>query len=334
MELDLRQQVASLREQLDESVRELHVQPQNVERVIRVGLDLGNQLQLRPATLIRPKGDTTPSAPVFWVPALTHGWARATFDLPHPADPTITRPVTFDHAVAEGHDDVVLVHLGHRLAQMAMRLLRSEIWSSGTSGSMSRVTARVVPDTALSDIAAVAHARLVVAGADGRRLHEEIFEAGGYIRGRRFARFESLTAMRRAMDAGTEVMPSETVLRALARDWESVEQALFAAVEARPPALPGRRLTTSLTDRSEDDERKIREVLEDLRRRILDELKAPDLEQLRLSLGDKDEREQLRRDVDALRRRAEEIVLQRSRWRWSSCVDAMRRPAGSSFLPP
>jgi superfamily II DNA or RNA helicase len=338
LERDLRQQVTQLRDQLDESIRELHVQPENVERVIRIGLDLGNQLHLRPATLVRPKGDTAPSAPVFAVPPLTHGWARAALDLPHPADPTITRPITFEHAVADGHDDVVLVHLGHRLTQMAMRLLRAEVWASGTGGSMSRVTARVVPDAASADMAVVAHARLVIAGADGRRLHEEVFEAGGYIRGLRFARFESLTAMQRAVDAGTDVMPSEARLRELARDWESIDKALFAAVEARA-AERYLSLTTSLADRAGDDERKVREVLEDLQRRILEELKAPELEQLRLSLNDDDERDQLRRDVDGLRRRIDEIPDEIERE-----VEQLRRrfadprrlvfPAAVTFLVP
>jgi hypothetical protein len=338
LERDLREQVKKLRDQLDESIRELHVQPANVERVVRIGLDLGNQLQLRPTTLARPKGDTAPSAPVFVVPPLTHGWARAALDLPHPADPTIIRPVTFEHAVADEHDDVVLVHLGHRLTQMAMRLLRAEVWASGTGGSMSRVSARVVPDAAVADVAVVAHARLVVTGADGRRLHEEVFEAGGYIRGRRFARFESLTAMRRAVDAGTDVMPSEAVLDGLARDWESVDTAVFAAVEARA-AERYESLTTSLADRAADDERKVREVLEDLRRRILEELNAPELEQLRLSLGDEDEREQLRRDVGALRRRADEIPNEIERE-----IEQLRRrfanqrrlvfPAAVTFLVP
>ena len=100
--------------------------------------------------------------------------------------------------------------------------------------------------------------------------------------------------MRRALDAGTDAMPSDSVLRGLARDWESVDQALFAAVEARA-AERYQSLITTLADRAEDDQRKIREVLEDLRQRILNELTAPTLEQ---------------------------------------CASATRRPAASSFPPP
>ena len=41
------------------------------------------------------------------------------------------------------------------------------------------------------ELAAVVHARLVLVGADGHRLHEEVFAAGGRIRGGRFARFRN-----------------------------------------------------------------------------------------------------------------------------------------------
>ena len=39
------------------------------------------------------------------------------------------RPITFDHDVAKGRDDVVLAHLNHRLVQMCLRLLRAEVWA-------------------------------------------------------------------------------------------------------------------------------------------------------------------------------------------------------------
>ena len=39
------------------------------------------------------------------------------------------RPITFDHQVAKGRDDVVLVHLNHRLVQMCLRLMRAEVWA-------------------------------------------------------------------------------------------------------------------------------------------------------------------------------------------------------------
>jgi hypothetical protein len=45
---------------------------------------------------------------------------------------------------------------------MSLRLLRSEVWSLEGRKRLNRVTARVLPDTALHHLAVVAHARLVV----------------------------------------------------------------------------------------------------------------------------------------------------------------------------
>jgi hypothetical protein len=36
------------------------------------------------------------------------------------------RPITFDHQVAKGREDVVLVHLNRRLVQMCLRLMRAD----------------------------------------------------------------------------------------------------------------------------------------------------------------------------------------------------------------
>jgi hypothetical protein len=54
-------------------------------------------------------------------------WVLSGEGLAHPVTGEI-RPITFDHQIASGHDDVVLVHLQHRLVQQSLRLLRAEIW--------------------------------------------------------------------------------------------------------------------------------------------------------------------------------------------------------------
>jgi hypothetical protein len=71
--------------------------------------------------------------------------------LPHPVTGEI-RPITFDHGVAAEHDDVVLVHLQHRLVQHALQLLRAEIFS--THPRLDRITARVVPADGHPDLRA------------------------------------------------------------------------------------------------------------------------------------------------------------------------------------
>src|SRR4029450_5674036 len=135
----------------------------------------------------RPASDPAPSGPVFRMPQLTGSWARATQGLEHPV-PEVERPVTFDDQVAAEHDDVVLVHLGHRLVQQCLRLLRAEIWAVGPQSRLARVTARVVPEHAADVPAGIAHGRLVITGSDGHRLHEEVLAAGGLLREGRFAR--------------------------------------------------------------------------------------------------------------------------------------------------
>src|SRR5207245_4342284 len=106
-------------------------------------------------------------------------WSQSAEALPHPLTHVI-RPIVFDADLAAGRDDVVLVHLNHRLVQMCLRLLRAEIWNLGNAGKrLSRVTACVVEDSALSNPVVIAHGRIVVLGGDNHRIHEEIITAGG-----------------------------------------------------------------------------------------------------------------------------------------------------------
>ncbi|MDO2366846.1 hypothetical protein Q2475_29475, partial [Escherichia coli] len=63
---------------------------------------------------------------VFELPPLGGAWERCREGLAHPFTGKI-RPVTFDHEVAKGRDDLVLIHLNHRLVQMCLRLLRAQV---------------------------------------------------------------------------------------------------------------------------------------------------------------------------------------------------------------
>ncbi len=141
IERNLREEVARLREQLDASVDELGLTPDAVERVVQTALELARQPALKPATLVRD-ADPDFAARVFEVPALTRSWALAAADVVDPLTGD-QLPITFDHAVAAGADDVVLAHLGHRLVAQSLRLLRAEIWSSGSDIRLGRVCARV-----------------------------------------------------------------------------------------------------------------------------------------------------------------------------------------------
>ena len=85
---------------------------------------------------------------MFEVPVLPGSWGRATIGLEHPHT-GVRRPITFDHDIAKGRDDVVLVHLNHKLVQMSLRLLREEIWKLDDVKLLHRITVRTVPDDEL-----------------------------------------------------------------------------------------------------------------------------------------------------------------------------------------
>jgi superfamily II DNA or RNA helicase len=301
LERDLREETARLRQQLDASIDKLNLTPATIERVVRVGLAVARQPGLTPADLDRGDGREY-SGLVFGMPQLTGSWALASVGLEHPVTGQ-RRPITFAHEIAAGHDDVVLVHLGHRLVQQCLRLLRAEIWAAGPQANLARVTARLVPDDALDHLAVIAHGRLVITGADGHRLHEEVIAAGGRVRSARFARFNVGETDAAIAAATTDAPPAERLadLEAL---WPDCEGPLRTALDYRARTR-AEALATHLDKRADEEVRAITAVLEELRQRIEDELAEPDLEQLQLFTPD--ERAQYDRDLDALRHRLDQI---------------------------
>ena len=179
-ERDLQKQVQALMQQYRETRKELRLSPDNIGKVVEVGLALAGQPPLIPTK-------TQDGKPCFRLPPLRGSWAACTEGLEHPHTKDI-RPVTFDESVSRGRDDVVLAHLNHRLPQMCLRLLRAEVWAERGRSKLHRVTARVVPNDVLDTPAVIAHARLVVIGGDSIRLHEEVIAAGGFIKERKLGR--------------------------------------------------------------------------------------------------------------------------------------------------
>lgn len=303
VERDLRAEIDRLRERLYESEQDLHLSPATLERVVRVGLELAHQPALISTVVDRLETDRAPSGPVFTLPPLTGSWAAAGQGIEHPVTHKARR-LTFDRLVAQGHDDVVHVHLGHRLVQQCLRLLRAEIWSADSAGRMSRVTARVVPDDVLDAPAVIGHGRLVITGSDGRRLHEELIAASGRIREGRFSRL-SVGDLERALGASGQDTPSSTVRERLVRVWKQCEAPLRQALERRAEERSAS-LAKILADRAQQEAKSITKVLSELRRAIEAQLAEPEFEQLSLELPD-DERDQLRHDVDALKLRLASI---------------------------
>jgi len=321
IERNLREQISRLHDQLQESRRELHVDPANVRAVISVALELAGQPPLEPVALrgVASRADEK----VFRMPALTGSWARCTEGLAHPHTQEI-RSITFDHAVAQGRDVLVLVHLNHRLAQMAMRLLRAEVWASGGLKRLHRVTARLVPDSALDSPAVIVYGRLLVLGGDNHRLHEEIITAGGLIREGRFSRFNvgEVKAALAAAQVGVEgahglkssiggvnaSLPDQVpaqVRERLVSLWPTISSPLFRSLEARMKDRT-ENLGKFIQETSDKEAADIASVLGELAKSIRTEL-ADEVPSPQLTLWKDEERDQLERNRTSLLARLERI---------------------------
>ncbi len=304
-ERDLREQVGKLHKQLQDSREELHVSPENVQAVVSVALDLAGQPPLREANLPGvwpdPAGRRS-RCPVFHLPPLRGSWARCAEGLVHPHTRMI-RPITFDHAVAQGRDDVVLVHLNHRLVQVALQLLRAEVWSTQSRKQLHRVAARLVPNSAADTPVAVAFGRLVLLGGDQHRLHEEILTAGGAIREGKLERLKPAD-IDKVLTAGLPEPAPTGVQERLRAVWPAVEKPLLQALEVQMRTRTGK-LRGLLDERSAREIGDMTAILRDLERSIRDELATEFPAQL--TLWTDPEREQLERNRESLQARLEQI---------------------------
>src|SRR5262249_20603890 len=143
-ERDLRRQLEQLMAGLRKSRDELHIAPESLEAVVQVGLALAGHPPLEPATIPPRSGDAKSAKEKGWaVPVLGGTWSAC---LDGTADPLSQppRPITFDPEIARARDDVVLAHLGHRLVQMCVGLLRAEVWAPEEQRKLTRVSARAM----------------------------------------------------------------------------------------------------------------------------------------------------------------------------------------------
>ena len=294
-ERDLAKQIAELLEQYRETQRELRLSPKNIHKVVEVGLSLADQPPLIPV-------EDSSDKPVFKLPALKHSWAVCAEGLEHPHNKDI-RPITFDHAAADGRDDIVLVHLNHRLVQMCLRLLRAEVWSVKGRKRLHRITARLVPNHILNLPVVVAHARLVVIGGESHRLHEEIITAGGMLKEGRFTRL-NVGEVEKLVAAATDDEAFEPMQKHLLELWDKIAPALAQSLEARMKDRTSG-LQKKLSERAEKEANDIEAVLLELKKAIDAELDEPEYQQL--SLFSDSERDQFERNRDFLRARSKAI---------------------------
>jgi SNF2 family DNA or RNA helicase len=308
-ERKLREQLEKLAAQLHETQHELNLTPEHIENVVRVGLELAEQPALIPVEVSGIWPDPTgvrKSCPVFRMPALSNSWAQCTDGLAHPHTKKI-RPIVFDPGLAAGRDDVVLAHLNHRLVQMCLRLLRAEIWSlGGRAKHLSRVSACVVDDAALTHPVVIVHGRIVVLGGENHRLHEEVIAAGGALIEGRFQRL-NVGETKAALAAATEVPAPPAIESRFQALWPKHHDALMNALDTRKVERT-KNLEKHLEELAEKEVNKLTTVMTELQRAIQAELERKDGPQLLLDLGgDEPGKQQRERDLAALRRRFKEI---------------------------
>jgi superfamily II DNA or RNA helicase len=303
-ERDLRKQLEKLHEQLTETSRELRLSPENIQKVVEIGLEVAGQPALQPANVKGvwpdPSGQRA-ACPVFHLPAFKGSWSLCAEGLAHPHTGDV-RPIAFDPAVVGSRDDIVLAHLNHRLVQMCLRLLRGEVWSRGTHRRLHRVTARLVPSHVLREPAVVAHGRLVVLGGDNQRLHEEIISAGGTLREGRFSRM-NVGETKTALDAALPNAAPEAMKQRFRTLWPSIEASLFQALEARMTDRT-KGLQKFLDERCTNEVANITAILSELEKTIREQLDEPTPQ---LEFWTPPEREQLELNMQGIRSRLTQI---------------------------
>lgn len=295
IERKLREQVQKLQEKLEESQKSLHLSPERLRAVVEVGLELAGHPPLVPVDVTSTDGRV---AKAFRVPALGGTWAGALEGLAHPYTREM-RPIVFDNDAVKNRDDVVLAHLGHKLVQMCLNLLRAEVWAPEEQRKLYRVSARIVPSGKPAHPVIVAFARLVVLGEDGGKLHEEVLTAGAEIKKGKAAKMgvKDVAEALDVLERGKGHDAPENVRQQLAKVWPDHAEVIVGALEARKRD----RVVTiekALAERAEKEVADLTAVLEELKKTIERELSKEEAPQL--SLFDKVETEQFERNREAL----------------------------------
>jgi superfamily II DNA or RNA helicase len=299
----LKERIEKLHERLQETQRDFHLTPERICAAVKTGLALEKRSPLKPVEL-----SGAPSGTVFEMPTLAGSWARCMEGLRHPHTGKL-RPITFDHRVAKGREDVVLVHLNHRLVQMCLRLMRAEVWAQSDVKKLHRVDVRSLPNTKLDDLAVVVVSRLIVTGGKHHRLHEELTVSGGYLKDAAFSRETRVTQINTWLDKASSIQASERLFEGLKRRFEKSQDSILQAVEARSRDRL-RNLETTLETRKQQDIANITSVLDELEKAIEGELRK-EREPEQLLLFSEDERTQVRRDTEALKLRLARIPGER-----------------------
>ena len=305
-ERKLKERIARLHERLLEAREDFHLSPEHIARTVQVGLELAGLPPLKSTTL-----RAAPTEAVYEVPMLPGSWGRSVIGLEHPHTGE-RRPITFDHDVAKGRDDVVLAHLNHRLVQMCLRLLRAEIWALSDLKKLNRVSVRAVSDSEVDMPIVAVWSRLVITGGNHHRLHEELTLAGGELKHSGFTRISQVGRLETLVGSSKPVEPKVGIFESLADRFHRHEDQIRSAVEARSRDRL-KFLENTLQQRRDSEVADVTGILEELERAIHKVLEEPEPSQM--EFWPEDQRNQLRRDISALRARLARIPEERERER-------------------
>ena len=298
--IELNTRLTELERGYDTSRADLHLEPQNLRRVVDTALRINHQLPLQPIGT---------DGAIFAVPTLTAGWQASLKGLDNRLKPGVLRPITFDPRIAEGRRDVVYVHLGHPIVQKAQRLLRSSLWS--VDAPLNRVTAVVIEDLPESFVAAVT--RMVLVGRGGVRLHEEVFLAGVRLRGRRaMAEEKAEKALDHALDGDRLTLASRRVRDELCDIWNAADAPLRTRLEESMHSRAERRhklVMEQLDKRQTSDIQRARDIFSAFRANLrdsLDLLRSKEAEAEAMLWAD-EQQKQRRRDIESMQRRLDDL---------------------------
>ncbi|MEQ8849016.1 DISARM system SNF2-like helicase DrmD [Botrimarina sp.] len=301
----LQERIAKLHDRLLEARENYQLTPDRVVRAVDVALQLAGKPALEPTSLDGQEGKI-----VYRVPLLTGSWDQATYGLAHPHTGT-RRPITFDHSLAQGRDDVVLTHLQHKLVQMSLRLLRAEIWAQEDRKKLQRVAVRVVPEGRIDDPVVIVWSRLVITGGGHHRLHEELTMAGGDLKLGGFSRIRTLRRLEELLEASSPTQPAANEFSEFQKRFSDQKPSIMKAIEAR--SRERREFLSNAIERRRDQEvADLNQVLDDLTKMIERELKDSN-RHVQLELWPTDQQEALRRDIESLRLRLQRIPEERER---------------------
>jgi hypothetical protein len=305
-EKQLKERIDKLHGKLLEARNDFNLSPEHIYRTVKVGLELAQIPALKPIEWPGCKPLT-----VFEVPPMPGSWGKAAAGLEHPHTHKI-RPVTFDHDLAKGRDDIVLMHLNHRLVQMCLRLLREEIWSLDDIKHLNRVMVCSVPDSELGGPAVVIWSRLVISGGDQRRLHEELTLAGGELKHNGFTRITQINKLESLVKNATTIEPSATLFDILKKRFADNEKLIMDAITVR--SHDRLQYLRNTIDRQKNKEiNDIENILNELELSIKREIK-PDTENLQPYFEgfSPEELAQKRKDYTTLKERLGRIPKERN----------------------